>query len=135
MCFRHTILAHIRIEILRVVTYEIILEDKSKYTASVSSPLKEKLSLHDVERDAVGHTILEAGNKTQYHIKQRLILSVAQVFAISGYSLSRIHKSSSESGEDYDDTKAIILHCLPLFLKNGGYEVYEQPALFPLTRA
>ena len=115
------------VDILWVVTYEIMLEDKSKYTALSSSSIPEQgLTLSDVENDLVSNNILEAGNKTQYHIKQRLILSVAQVVAIASYALTKLCKNSITSLDgSYDSSKSIVLCCLPLLLNNGGYEVYS----------
>ena len=104
-----------------------MLEDKSKYTALSSSLMSEEnLTLSDAENDVISNAIFEAGNKTQYHIKQRLVLSVAQVIAIASYALTKLRKTSNTSLDgSYDCSKSIVLCCLPPLLNNGGYEVHE----------
>ena len=108
-----------------VVTYEIMLEDKGKYTALMASSTNdESQPLSDAENGVIINAILEAGNKTQYHIRQRLILSVAQVIAISSYALTKLSKNSTiPLTGSYYSSKSIVLFCLPPLLNNGGYEV------------
>ena len=112
-------------DILWVVTYEIMLEDKSKYTALVSSSMSEEgLALSDAERELISVAIQEAGNKTQYHIKQRLVLSAAQVIAISSYALTKLSKNCTPPlPGSYNCSKSIVLSCLAPLLSHGGYEV------------
>jgi hypothetical protein len=122
------------VEVLWVVTYEVLLEDLTKYSAitaaTTTAATKSGAAHHELTPEELAKaaaTIAEDGAKTQYHIKQRLLLSVTQTVATSAYALTRLALLSRELWSDptFLSLRSTVVAVLPLLVQLGGYEVSE----------
>lgn len=116
---------HPFVDIMWLNVYEIILEDMNSYTLMTSALHKSKcyhLTPEDITK--LTNKVIESSAKTQYHIRQRLVLSSTQTFALSFYTLDQLRTLVPALADDEQFTS--ILHMsttmLPLLVYHGAYE-------------
>jgi hypothetical protein len=116
--------------VLWILCYEVMLEDKARYS-SISSAFNADRAyfLSEEEMQKISHCIVDSSNKTQYHIKQRLILTTSQTLAIILFAIQTLTMTHIKKIQDTQIEKELLgclrshtLVIMPVLLQHGGFE-------------
>lgn len=119
------------VDILRVIIYEVTLENMEKYT-QLSAPAGRAvlLELTDAEMTKFTAKVADCSSKTQYHIKQRLLLCTAQTIALANYAAHLVlpgltQNAASEQQAELASIVKFLHIVIPIFFEHGAFEVRD----------